>query len=463
MARITISSIKTQLGLNETYDIVNAIRNESGTLSQYTPLASAENVAEFGKALNLSETTQNEFISALINRIGLTLIRTGNIKNTLKKFKTGSLDYGKVVQETYTDIIEAQAYDMEESVTKLYEINKPDVSQIFHEENRRDFYPITVSEEQLKKAFVSWDDFGAFLASIMQSVINSAERDEYLYTRLLMDNYFAAGKFTVVSTPEIDGSGLVTKQFIKAIRTYATKMSLPTGSRGFNAQGVMTSTPMENIHLFITPEIQSEIDVDVLAAAFNMGKADFMGNVTVIDEFGSTGIQALMVDEEFFRIYDTNVQMKSQPNARGLYWNYFYHVWQVLSANSFANAIAFVKEENFDVYNVIVKPTGVVSLAQGASFKFSAIVRAINNTVKHKITWSISGNTSTNTKISVDGNITMGSDEKSKLITVKATVIDKRKKLDENGDPIKDGVTQKPTIEDVEVIGEGVVTTLIKK
>ena len=44
MARITISSIKTQLGLNETYDIVNAIRNESGTLSQYTPLASADNV-----------------------------------------------------------------------------------------------------------------------------------------------------------------------------------------------------------------------------------------------------------------------------------------------------------------------------------------------------------------------------------------------------------------------------------
>lgn len=462
MSRITISNIKTQLGVNEIYDIANAIRNESPGLSQYLPLASADNVVKFGKALNLHQTNQNEFVSALINRIGMTILRTGTLKNTLKKFKKGSLEYGQQIQEVFTDIIESKQYDLEESVEKLYEINKPNVEQIFHEENRRDFYPISISSENLKKAFVSWDDFGNFISNIMQSVINSAERDEYLYTRLLLDSYYADGSFTVVSTPEIDGNASSTRQFIKAIRTYATKLSLPTGSREYNAQGVMTSTPMENIHLFITPELQAEIDVDVLAAAFNMGKADFLGQITVIDEFASPEIQAIMVDEDWFRIYDTNIEMRSQENARGLYWNYFYHVWQVLSASSFANAVAFVKEENFDVYNVIVKPTGVVALRHGASYKFNALVRSINKKTEHKITWAINGNKSQLTKIDENGLISMGSDETSKYIGVTATVIDKRKKLDVNGQPIKDEEGAF-IIEDVEVIGEGVVTTLSQK
>ena len=68
--RITIGDVKATLGVTETYDIVNAIRNSSGNIAQYTPLANATNIAEVGAGILINQQVQNEFISALVDRIG---------------------------------------------------------------------------------------------------------------------------------------------------------------------------------------------------------------------------------------------------------------------------------------------------------------------------------------------------------------------------------------------------------
>jgi len=73
--RVSISDIKTSLGVNETYDIVNAIRNtEGGNFSNYVPLASKDNIMEVGAGIQLNQTIQNEFITSLVDRIGLIVI-----------------------------------------------------------------------------------------------------------------------------------------------------------------------------------------------------------------------------------------------------------------------------------------------------------------------------------------------------------------------------------------------------
>jgi hypothetical protein len=81
LARIQIQDIKNYLGVSETYDIVNAILNESpDTFSQYVPLASATNIAEVGAGLQISKTLQNEFVVNLIDRIGLVVVNRKMLK-----------------------------------------------------------------------------------------------------------------------------------------------------------------------------------------------------------------------------------------------------------------------------------------------------------------------------------------------------------------------------------------------
>ena len=88
MARITIDNVRTTMGVNETYDIVNAIRNSgSPQMQQYVPLASADNIAEVGAGLLLNQTVQNEFVTSLVDRIGLVVITQTHLQNSLKKFK----------------------------------------------------------------------------------------------------------------------------------------------------------------------------------------------------------------------------------------------------------------------------------------------------------------------------------------------------------------------------------------
>jgi hypothetical protein len=424
LARIQIQDIKNYLGVSETYDIVNAILNESpDTFSQYVPLASATNIVEVGAGLQISKTLQNEFVVNLIDRIGLVVVKKATLQNPLKKFKKGQMPQGRSIEEIFTDITKAQKYNPEDAETTLYKRVIPNVKTLFHERNRQDVYTQTISDEQLRSAFVSWSAFDNFLSSIINAIYNSAEVDEYESMKLVIDNYFSKGMFTVVNVlPPTDATSA--SDFVKKARAVARKMSLPNGSRDYNALAVRTRSEMNDLHLIIDADLEAELDVDVLAKAFNMDRTSFLGNVTIIDGFASTGLEAVLVDKEWFMVYDNLFQLETVRNSKGLYYNYFLHVWQTLSASRFANAVAFVSGTVPAVTSVIVDPV-IVSLKQGATHEFTAYVRATDGN-DHPVTWSVSGSTSSTvvkagTTISTDGVLTVAADQTGELV-VKANI-----------------------------------------
>jgi hypothetical protein len=53
-------------------------------------------------------------------------------------------------------------------------------------------------------------------------------------------------------------------------------------------------------------------------------------------------VRAVLVDEDFFQVYDNNSKFTEDYVAAGLYWNYFYHQWKTVSYSPFANAVVFV-------------------------------------------------------------------------------------------------------------------------
>jgi Bacterial Ig-like domain (group 2). len=420
--RITISDVKTSLGITNTYDIVNAIRNSNPNFSNYVPLATAENVAEIGTGILINQTVQNEFITSLVDRIGLVVIRTMNLQNPLKKFKKGAMPQGRTIEEIFTDITKGKKYDPFDAEETVFKREIPNVKTLFHERNRQDFYEQTIQDDSLKTAFISWGNFETFVSSIINAIYNSAEVEEYEYMKLLIDNYYSKGLFTIVPVTK-PNTETAAREFVKKLRATATKMSLPNGSRDFNALAVRTRSDINDLHLIIDADLNAEVDVEVLAKAFNMNKTDFLGNVTVIDGFSSTGLEAVLIDREWYMVYDNLLKLETIRNPKGLYWNYFYHVWQTLSVSRFANAVAFVSGAVPKVTQVIVDPT-ILSVKAGGSFEYTAYIR-VNDGQTYEPVWTVEGMNGT----VVDAGTTIDSDGKLKVATnqtgqlsVKATV-----------------------------------------
>ena len=421
--RISLKDIKTDMGITESYDIMNAIRNSSSPMFQsYVPLANADNVAEVGQALLTAQTLQNEFITSLVERIGLVLIRTVSLRNPLKKFKKGMMAQGRTIEEIYVDITSEKMYDPELAETEVFKREIPNVKALFHELNRKGYYKQTIQDDSLRTAFISWNSFDNFIAGIIQSIYNSSEVDEFNYMKLLIDNYYSKGLFRIVpvSTPD---TGTATAEMVQKLRATALRMTLAQGSRDYNAMAVHTKSDMEDLHLIIDADLQARLDVDVLAKAFNMDRTNFLGNVTVIDGFASSGLEAVLVDSSWFMVYDMLHKMETQRNSQGLYWNYYYHVWQVLSVSRFSNAVAFVSGDVKPVTQVIVDPV-IAQVRQGRSYEFNAYIRA-NDGGDYDATWKVESTTgdpiATGTAISDDGVLTVGETQVGEL-RVTATV-----------------------------------------
>ena len=424
MARITINDVRTAMGITESYDIVNAIRNSSSPQFQsYVPLANWNNIEEVGQGILINQTIQNEFITALVDRIGLVVVRSVSLNNPFKKFKKGMMPQGRTIEEIYVDITNEYSYDPEDAETSLFKREIPNVKVLFHELNRKGFYQQTIQDDSLRTAFTSWGAFDSFVSGIIQAIYNSSEVDEFKYMKLLIDNYYSKGLFTVVPVTA-PTTATATSELIQKIRATALKMTLGMGTRDYNAMAVHTVSQMEDLHLIIDADLQARTDVDVLAKAFNMDRTTFLGNVTVIDGFASSGLEAVLIDKSFFMVYDMLQKMETIRNPKGLYWNYFYHVWQVLSASRFANAVAFVSGTVPAVTQVIVDPT-IATVKAGDTFELTAYVRATDGQ-DHDVTWKVEGSTSgtslaSGTAISEDGVLTVGAAQTGEL-KVTATV-----------------------------------------
>lgn len=453
MVRITINDVQTTMGVNETYDIVNAIRNSgSPQMQQYVPLANKDNVAEVGAGLLLNQTVQNEFLSSLVDRIGLVVITQTHLNNHLKKFKKGQMPYGRTIEQIFVDITKAQKYDPENAEETVFKREIPNVKTLFHERNRQDFYKQTIQDSSLKTAFLSWGNFESFTSSIITAIYNSAEVDEFKYTKLLIDNYYSKGHFTIKKVPVPDTQNRA-MEFVKIARATVRKMSLPTGSRDYNALAVHTRSDIEDLHILIDADLEAELDVEVLAKAFNMDKTTFMGNVTVIDNFASEGLQAVIVDRDWFMIYDNLLKMETIRNPQGLYWNYNYHVWQTYSASRFHNAVALVAGDVEPITQVILEPT-ILSMKAGRSHTFTTTVRKPENndteyTIEYEVVADRDTTLSSGTSIDENGKLTTGEDQEGQLEVTATVTYESPNGEDEEGQPITEVKTLK---------GESVVT-----
>ena len=399
--------------------ILNTIRaNASSDYQERVPVATQQNIAEVGNAITNYEPTRNEFLNALINRIGMVIIQSRLYENPLREFKKGMLEFGKDIEEIFVEIAKAQSYNPEVAETEVFKRVIPDVKTIFHRMNRQDFYKVTISNDQLRTAFLSYRGIEDLIGRIVDSLYSGDNYDEFLLMKHLMLDYGDKGLFYPITVTAVTDEATAKKLTVKL---RATAKTIGFMSPNYNAQGVHTFTPMEDIIIFMTPETEALMDVESLARAFNLEYADFLGRVVIVDDFGGLeNVQALMVDRQWFMVYDTFFNFTEQYNAQGLYWNYFFHHWQVLSTSQFANAIAFTTETPAITSVTISPKTATVSKGQNVQFTTTVVATGM---ASEAISYNVTGAVSDNTTITSNGLLIVGSDETATELTVSAISI----------------------------------------
>lgn len=380
-------------------DILNAIRNNASVnYRDYVPVArqSLDSVREIGSILMDYEALRNEFVSALVNRIGAVLLESKSYTNPWSVFKRGRLEFGETVEVIFTNIGKAHNYDASVAENKVFQREIPDIRTAFGSLNYQQFYKDTIQQEDLKQAFLSWDGVTSLIATIVDSMYTADQTDEFLTMKYMLARAILNGQLHAVEISDNDVRGTVS-----SIKGVSNKMTFQNSK--YNRAGVITHTKKDDQYIIINSDFDAVMDVEVLAAAFNMEKAQFMGHRILVDGFGEfddsrlaelfknnpnytpltsdekaalNAIPAVLVERSWFLIYDKLFQFTEQYNGEGMYWNYWLHDWKIFAISPFAQAALFVPGEP-DVTSVTVTPAAL-TLIPGQSATLSVTVETDN-------------------------------------------------------------------------------------
>ncbi len=333
-------------------NVLNTILAQASTEYQTrVPEATRTNIAEVGSAIMSYQATENEFLSALVNKIAMVIVRNKTFANPLAVLKKGGVPLGRNIEEIYTNPATGTTFDP--SGSKLLERQIPDTKAIYHTMNRRGQYKATVSKSQLIHAFTSYQALEQLLNSIVNSIYSGDNLDEFILMKNLFASAITGGKIKTVEVAKI-GDTDTAKAFVKSIKTVGQAMEFPSSNynsyydinKDTDAKPVITWTPKDDQILLMRNDVAVDVDVELLAKAFNVSYTNLEQRTLIVDSFGSaTNCGAILCDKAFVQVYDNLTQMESFHNGEGLYDNFIYHHWQTYSMSLFANCMAFMFAE----------------------------------------------------------------------------------------------------------------------
>lgn len=352
-------------------EVLNAIRNGASTDYQdAVPEATndASVIRQIGNVLLDTPVLFNEFVNELINKIGKVIFASDQYwENPLGWVNKGVLDFGENVEEIFVDIAKPHQYDPAVAESEWMKREVPDVKAVFHTLNYTKFYKSSIQSADIRKAFTNVSGVDRLISEIIGSMYKGARYDLYQATRYLIAINIYKGFVTGV---KVNAPTTVENlENISAVaRAIRSELEFPT--RKYNLMKVLNETPPERLRFFISTTLDAVMDVKVLANAFNMDKAEFIGKKTILPPWKDLDVErldklfygeefyhsftpaelakldsvvAFIVDEEWFQVYDWYIESHTSPfNGEGLYYNNWYHIQKILSASPFRNAIMLI-------------------------------------------------------------------------------------------------------------------------
>lgn len=314
-------------------NILKAVKQElSFEVQNHLPVEVSDNLQNvYDNILNFTPV-RNEIVPSLINRIGMQTVDSIAWRNPLARFKKEPMRYGETHEETYTNMCKGRVYDSQADYKFAFQQYQSYIMSVFHNVNLEIQYPVTITYDNLRKAFTSEYGIRDMIMAKMESAITGANWDEYLAMRDLINIGYEKKVLPAVTVGAVVDEASAKKLLIEVKRA--------VGEFGFplpenNPAGATSHAMPSNLIWITTPEVNAQISVDALAYAFHMDKANVAVQTVIVDKFANSAIQGVLCDVRFFNVRDQLKEMSDQRLANVLSWNYFYTQVEMISASPF--------------------------------------------------------------------------------------------------------------------------------
>ena len=376
------------------YTIVNEVNAEAFG-STDIDVIDTQGLVSLGDAVLSSTTNTEAFLNTLVQRIGRTIISFRQYRNKLADMVVNDFEYGAILQKIRVHLTEAEtdpAYALTDGYSvDPWTVNKPDVEQKLFVTRSPYMFHVTIARKQLKEAFLSESGMGAFIGAVFGQVRNSIEVSLENLGRACIANMIA--EFTP-ATPE-GGTATTLNHEVALCTLYNTARGYESTDAGYvdedtclfdedflrfavktmksysdnftdmstlyNDGEIESFTPREEQRLKILSSFERALETVVQYSAFNeemvrlnaFSTLNFwqsaQDNHIIMIERSSDGAQVIkqnvvgvLYDRDALGIYKRDEDVLTTPvNAKGLYYNTFYHQMELWFNDTSENFVYF--------------------------------------------------------------------------------------------------------------------------
>ena len=418
---------------------LNAMRemsvSEGSIYHKYVPVVTdSTTIGEFGAPILDSQNLNvlNDFVG-LLKKVVATAVYNKTFNNPLVGLEGERMPLGQWIEDVYVNAAKARGFNVNDFAGLLQKY-EAEVAVQYLGVNSDLQYCVTLTREKIRNAFTSWDQLEGLISGMINSLYNGAYITRYNQTKGLVTAAFTGNnvQYVKITDPTDEQTA---KSMIRQLRAAFSKMQIP--STKFNAwekvkgdrMSLKTWTDPEDVVVLISADIEALVDVEVLAAAFNMSKADFLGRVIVVDDFSQynddgtvavdgSAIKAMIADKAWFKIKTQDFAMDEFYNANNRTWQYYLNDVRMVNYSLFANAVVFATADPDVDATALTIETASVTLKAGETVKVPFEITPANATS----TISVTSSASTYAEGSVSGRdiVVVGKAEGSATLTVAA-------------------------------------------
>lgn len=374
------------------YSLVNDIMAQGEGANGLTATDTQGLISLGNLVLSSSQHTES-FLNALALRIGRTIIRYRKYRNKLADMVINDFEYGGIVQKIRIAMPDAESdpsWDLtDEQSIDQYTINKPEVKQKLFYTRSPYMFSVTIQRAHLEEAFQSAEQMGGFISAIFGEVQNAID---YSLERLgrtcignmIAESYTPAEEEDEDATPkqnvvnlgtlyrEVNAAAPATPlglmndpDFLRfAISTINTRIDMMQEMSVLNmpdGSALPTFTPKDRMHIYILSGFKRRLETVVQYAAFNEMLVDVASAETLTylqnanqpqsievtrasdgETIAVDNIIGVVYDRDALGIYKREESVDTSPyNAKGRYYNQFYHERQIWFNDLSENFIVF--------------------------------------------------------------------------------------------------------------------------
>lgn len=446
-------------------DYLNAIRSNASTYYQENvPIATydAASVRDVGRIVLNSTALTNEFYSALVNQFAFIFGSSKMFYNKWVDFKKGLIGLGELVEEFFVQIALPNNYNPDIAATEIFKRVIADVQTAIYRINVKTFYKTTINRPLLEMAFTTEGGMADLIGKVFTSMAAACEVDQMNAIKYLLARKILDGKIKTEPIAEVSGADTEANAKAAARQMKADFENFFFPRTDYNEAGVMNWVNDKNdVSFMLTTSFGAAYDVEVLAAAFNLAYANFMGRVKRIDSLTNIDftrlnaffdppepiaefeedeiaildkVAAITFDNGLIQWYDRLYEWHEEPNGQSMEWQNWLHYWALLASSPFANAVAYVQSSG-NTLGTVTSVTSVysgktITLSVGSSFPLTWEVKGTGIYSK-AVEFTSSGIASGTFSVSADGVITALEAGSGKVLSITSTQ-DSSKKVSVN-------------------------------